>query len=380
MATIDYENPLTIKVDENTGLLLLVDINGKRLSRAELPTDLLNLARNKGVLAADLPPPSDPRLKNTLQEPAVTTQPAPAAESAPPTPEEAEQAVVSQNAVNLAAATNANELESQTLEKYSVSSIVDLSSSQVIEKSMNKSVSLLSERTVAGVPPGAEKEPLIRSVTNIFDKKGNKLGKDLRVKLRVPTKYLDGLAEPLSLHQGILFPYTPIINYEFKADYGTSAPVHTNFTIYFYQRSSIGPISITGKFTVENEDDAIMLAATMHCLKSLTRMRFGGPKAGDIDSGAPPPVCRLDGHGDSYLNNVPVVVQSFRLDLQDNIDYFTLRTNDPRFATDNGDYVTSLPTISTINIVCLPIYSRSEMQNFSVSKYLNGAFKGQGIL
>lgn len=315
----------------------------------------------------------------TLKSIGVTSAAPDAPITAPPTPEEIEQNIATQNSLNIAAATNVSALETATLEKYTMSSIVDLSTNQVIEKSVNNKP-LFLERTVAGVPPGAEKQPFIPSVTSVFDKKGNKIGKDLRVKLRVPQKYLDGMAEPLNLHQGILFPYTPIINYEFKADYGTSAPVHTNFTIYFYQRSAIGPITVTGKFTVENEDDAIMLAATMHCLKSLTRMRFGGAKAGDIDSGAPPPVCRLDGHGDSILDNVPVVIQSFRVDLQDNVDYFTLRTNYNRFATGNGDYITSFPTISTLNITCLPIYSRNEMQNFSVTKYLNGAFKGQGIL
>jgi hypothetical protein len=309
----------------------------------------------------------------------ITTAVVEEPETAPPTAQERQDAVDNQNAANIAAATNVNQQELATLDKYTMSSIVDLSTNQVVEKTINNK-SLSFERTIPGVPPGAEKESFFPNVTKVFDKKGNKLGNDLRVKLKVPNKYLDGMCEPLNLHQGILFPYTPIINYELKADYGTASPVHTNFTIYFYQRSSIGPITITAKFTVENEEDAIILAATMHCLKSLTRMRFGGAKAGDIDSGAPPPVCRLVGHGDSVLDNVPVVVSSFRIDLLDNVDYFTLRTNYNRFATQNGDYVTSLPTISTINITCLPIYSRNEMQNFSVTKYLNGGFKGRGII
>jgi hypothetical protein len=266
-----------------------------------------------------------------------------------------------------------------TTDQYQNASVVDLTNDETTAQSLNRT-SLLLERTVPGVPAGAEKQSLFPNVTNMFDRKGNKLGDDLRVKIKVPAKYLDGICEPLTLHNGILFPYTPIMNYELKADYGTANPVHSNFTIYFYQRSSIGPISITGKFTVENEQDAIILAATIHCLKSLTRMRFGGAKSGDIDSGAPPPVCRLVGHGDSVLDNVPVVVSSFRLDLQDNIDYFTLRTNYSKFAGQGGDYITSLPTISTLNITCLPVYSRNEMQNFSVTKYLNGAFRGQGFI
>jgi hypothetical protein len=300
-------------------------------------------------------------------------------ETPPPSPQDTQAAVDALNAASIAAATNVSQTASATLEKYQQAGLVDLTNGETFKKSVNRT-SLSLERTVPGVPAGAERQPFFPNATNVFDKKGNKLGKDLRVKLKVPTKYLDGMCQPLSLHQGILFPYTPIINYELKADYGTMSPVHNNFTIYFYQRSSVGPISITGKFTIENEDDAIMLAATIHCLKSLTRMRFGGTKAGDPDSGAPPPVCRLEGHGSSVLDNVPVVVNSFRLEYPDSVDYFTLRTNYSNFASNNGDYVTSLPTISTINLTCFPVYSRNEMQNFSVTKYLNGAFNGQGII
>ncbi len=310
-----------------------------------------------------------------INPPGVTLNTTQSEETPPPSAEELEQFVADRNAANLAAVTNLQ----NTSEKYQLSSIVDLSTNEVIEKSVNNK-SFFSERTLNGIPAGAEKQPFYPSVTKVYDKNGNKLGDDLRVKLKVPQKYLDGMAEPLKLHQGILFPYTPIINYELKADYGTSSPVHTNFTIYFYQRSSIGPITITGKFTVGNEQDAIMLAATMHCLKSLTRMRFGGAKAGDIDSGAPPPVCRLSGHGDGILDNVPVVIQSYRIELPDNVDYFTLRTNSNNFAVGGGDFISSFPTITTINLTCLPVYSRNEMQDFSVTKYLNGSFQGKGII
>ena len=61
MADISYSAPLRIVVDDNTGLLLLVDSAGKTLARAELATDLNNLARTKGVADADLPAPVDPR-------------------------------------------------------------------------------------------------------------------------------------------------------------------------------------------------------------------------------------------------------------------------------------------------------------------------------
>jgi hypothetical protein len=161
--------------------------------------------------------------------------------------------------------------------------------------------------------------------------------------------------------------------------------MHSNFAINFYQRSSVGPISITGKFSVENEADAGAYISTVHLLKSLTRMRSGGASnagAGrggntfsDSDSGAPPPVCRLDAHGEMGLNNVPVVISSYRIEMPDNVDYFTLP------ATSNYG-ATSVPTVSTIAITCLPMYSRNEMQRFSVTGYLTDSnwYKKQGFI
>jgi len=61
MAVLKYENPVTIKEDPDTGLLLLIDSNGKTLARAATPGDLVQLGRNKGVNSGDLPAAVDPR-------------------------------------------------------------------------------------------------------------------------------------------------------------------------------------------------------------------------------------------------------------------------------------------------------------------------------
>jgi len=72
MASTDYTNPLSIKVDDNTGLLLMVDGAGKTLARAESPAGLMSLAKAKGVNAGDLPSPVDPRAaSNPKDEPTV---------------------------------------------------------------------------------------------------------------------------------------------------------------------------------------------------------------------------------------------------------------------------------------------------------------------
>ena len=203
----------------------------------------------------------------------------------------------------------------------------------------------------------------------IRDANGAVQGEDLRVKIRVPPSYLtnstSGINKELSKLGGIIFPYTPSINYEHKADYASATPAHSNFIVYFYKNSSVSAISITGKFTVQNDADAGVYLATIHLLRALTKMRSGGI-TGDADSGAPPPVCRLDAYGDAMLANVPVAIASFRLELSDNIDYYNLG---PEAAAVYGQ--ASVPTLATITLSCIPIYSRQEMQDYSVTDWLN---------
>lgn len=223
--------------------------------------------------------------------------------------------------------------------------------------------------------PSGAMPPLPRAgVVNIKDSKGNIKKEDLRVKIRVPVlDYLgwettNGPGEELLNLGGIIFPYTPSISYEHKADYSSVNPLHSNFTQYFYKNSSITPITISGKFTVQNEQDAGIYLATVHLLRALTKMRSGGIQTGDPDSGSPPPVCRLDAYGDFMLKNIPVVISTFKLELPEGIDYFVLGKKN------SGIYkLASVPTSSTISVTCNPVYSRNEMQKFSVTGWLRNA-------
>lgn len=228
------------------------------------------------------------------------------------------------------------------------------------------------ERVVPGVPPGAQPKqtPPVRVIFK--DVNGKKLGKDLRVKVRVPGNYLVGIAAQLKDLGGVVFPYTPSISFEYKADYTTPNVLHSNLPINFYQKSSISSISITGKFTVENASDAKFYLASVHVLRALTKMRSGG-LTGDPDSGSPPPVCRLDAYGDYMIENVPVAISSLRIELQDSVDYFTYY--------DDSKNMNSIPTVSSIGITCVPMYSRNEMQKFNVTGYLTSpGYRKQGYI
>lgn len=210
---------------------------------------------------------------------------------------------------------------------------------------------------------------------------GDVIAEDLRVKIRVPQNYWSNItAGPngeLYNLSGIIFPYTPSISYEQKAEYATLNPLHSNFALYFYKNSSVSPIKISGKFTVQNDKDAALYLATTHLLRALTKMRTGGVSVDGL-SGSPPPVCRLDAYGDLQFKNVPVVIQSFAIELPDNVDYYTVgKTNNAVTAYGRA----SVPIISTISVTCMPMYSRQEMQKFNVDDYVNKIeYKRSGYL
>lgn len=200
--------------------------------------------------------------------------------------------------------------------------------------------------------------------------------KDLRVKLRVPNAYLTGpAAGPANIIQkngGILFPYTPTITVENAVSYANQNPLHSNYPLYFYKSSSVGPINVTAKFTVQNEFEGAVLLGVIHLLRALTKMKFGN----DPDAGAPPPVCRFDAYGDYMLYNVPVAISSWRHELPEGVDYISVgRRGSP---TTYGHSM--VPTVSTISLTMNVMYSRREMLSHNVKDWLSGGLKYRGYL
>jgi len=205
--------------------------------------------------------------------------------------------------------------------------------------------------------------------------------KDFRTRLVVPQKYLHSSSIPFGqggdplvpagalypFRNGIIFPFTPVITQEWSANYSTVNPTHSNYPLHFYKNSSVGPISVSGKFAVQNKMDAITWLQTVHSLRALTKMKFGG----DSNAGAPPPVCRFFAYGEMQYNNVPVVVQSVRVDLPDGVDYYAASVNQDRLDSKNASSGSMVPILSTITINLLPMYSRAELLELNhVDEYI----------
>lgn len=156
---------------------------------------------------------------------------------------------------------------------------------------------------------------------------------------------------------GVVFPYLPAITISTKANYNTVEPVHSNYPFYAYKNSSVDEISIEGEFSVEVETDAEYWIAATTFFKTATKMFFGqGENAGN-----PPIICKLAGYGTSIFNNTPVIIKSFSVNLKDDVQYIR-----------SSKYNTWVPIMSTITVVCAPIYNRTRLRQFNLKDYARG--------
>lgn len=169
---------------------------------------------------------------------------------------------------------------------------------------------------------------------------------------------------------GIYFPVTPTIRQDAKANWTASNVQQSNYAIYSYNNSDVGSISVSGQFPVQTQREALYWLSTVHALRSLTKMRTGN----DVVPGAPPPVCRFFAYGRDVYENVPVVIQSYSIELPADVDYIT------GYNTQNIQ--NKVPTLSSITLTLLPVYSRREMSRFTVDGYVQGSpiLEGKGYL
>lgn len=242
------------------------------------------------------------------------------------------------------------------------------------------------------IPAGAE--PALLKTTTKAKVSTPSGEKDWRVKLSVPDIFqFSDVLRPLSRTGGFVFPFTPTIILQHSANYNALQPVHSNYPFYNYQNSQVDQIVIGGDFFVENEEDAKYWVAATHYLKSVTKMFYGADSLGA--AGNPPPIVRLNGYGDYVFNNVPVVILNFMVDMPQDVDYIkanvfsgdATQTYADDFATEpvsseSSGAVTWVPTQCTITVTVQPIYSRSSVEQFSLSKFVNGDYinTGKGYL
>jgi len=217
---------------------------------------------------------------------------------------------------------------------------------------------------------------------------------DWRVRLQVPdgplTKFFDfnnnPLMQPLAASQGIFWPLTPAVVIQHSANYNAMDQVHSNYPHQAYQNSQVDSMNIIGEYPVQNADDAKHWVATVNFLRTATKMFFGSEQGIDGLKGNPPPIMHLFGYGDHMFNKVPVIINTFNVELRPGIDYISTKQNDVYgqrpgnidVLNQDGASQTWAPTLSNISVLVTPIYSRDSVKNFSMKKFVNGELNGKG--
>jgi len=236
----------------------------------------------------------------------------------------------------------------------------------------------------------------------------------VRIRLAPQSKYLynapqPGILQPLTVTDGVIFPYTPTISTAYKANYSPYDLTHSNYKGYFYSSSNVDPVTVTGTFTAQDTAEANYLLAVIHFFRSATKMFYGQ----DAERGSPPPVVYLTGLGEYQFNEHSCLIQNFTYTLPADVDYIragspgnvgvNLNTRrDRQTVATNGIFgslnrlaaafltkgaipgppapptlglnrPTYVPTKMEITVTLLPIQSRQQVsKQFSVKEFANG--------
>jgi len=221
---------------------------------------------------------------------------------------------------------------------------------------------------------------------------GRKDQTDWRVRLQVPQEsfalmnFFDFdnnlLLNPLAESRGIFWPLTPMVQIQHMANYNPLSQTHSNQPFQAYQNSQVESFNVLGEFPVQNADDAKHWVATVNFLRTVTKMFFGQDDKDGL-KGNPPPILHFTGYGDHMFNKIPVVVNSFNVELRQGIDFISTQQGDTygRNASDTFDIETNqtwAPTVSNISVLLTPVYSRESMKNFSMKQFVEGNLNGKG--
>ena len=237
----------------------------------------------------------------------------------------------------------------------------------------------------AGIPSADS-----RLVQAIAKWSGRDAKKDWRVRLQVPQGspinffHENPLLSPLLDLNGFFFPLTPSMIIQHTANYNALSQTHSNYPFQAYQNSQVDQMNIIGEFPVQNSEDAKYWVATIAFLRTVTKMFFGSDEE---HKGSPPPILHLSGYGDHMFNKVPVIINTFNVELRAGIDYISTQqssvyskqadADDMAFDYKNQD-ATWAPTLSNISVLITPIYSRDSVKKFSMQKFVRGELNGKG--
>ena len=194
---------------------------------------------------------------------------------------------------------------------------------------------------------------------------------DQRTRIQVKGNYtapFQGPGAPLRTTNGIIFPYTPVINLSQSVEYAPYEIIHANYQQNAFVKGKNPTITIQGQFTATTPNEGQYMMGVIHFLRVVTKMNFG---QNDNMAGTPPPVLLFKSHGKYNFHNVPVLVSDFTVPYENQTDYIEIDIN--------GEKV-HMPTIMNLSVTLMPHYSPRVQNNFNLNEFANGNLYSRGYI
>lgn len=176
------------------------------------------------------------------------------------------------------------------------------------------------------------------------------------------------LMAPLRATNGVLFPYSPNVTVEQSVEYQPMSMIHTNNDYYGYQRTPSMKLTITGKFTCQNQTEGKYAMAAIHFFRTASKMWFG-VKAGQ-KAGLPPPIMVLNGYGRYMFNNLNCILTQSSFAYADGVDTVPISV---------GTGVVRLPAMFDLTIGLTVQQTPQKMRDeFDLDAFRTGALMEKG--
>lgn len=159
---------------------------------------------------------------------------------------------------------------------------------------------------------------------------------DWRTRLRPPSKKIERYfgpkvaSNPMAiLHEtgGLIFPYTPGLSMDQAVEYTSQGMTQVNQDSYYFSKHASLELNFSGDWTVQSMREGAYALGCIHFLRTNTKMRFGVIGENQV-AGQPPPVFILDAGGSMLFNQVPVLIKSFNITFDKDVDYVRVGVGD----------------------------------------------------